>query len=147
MDLVTIDQVMEFAIAAEIDAARRYVDLAHKVDRPELRELLLLIASEEEAHRETLESVREGNLAALSTGSVDVELSVPLAAPQLGPDLTAPQFLLAAIDAERRACQLYSELASRSDDPGLATVLMALAGEETNHWMKLEKAYEEYVGL
>lgn len=147
MELVTIEQVLEFAIEAEIEAARRYLDLAERVDGDELRQLLLLIASEEEAHRETLERVRDGDLTIFARGSAEVQLSVPLGAPSLGPDLTAPQFLLAAIDAERRACQLYSELATSADDAGLATILWALAGEETNHWMKLEKAYEAHVGL
>lgn len=145
MELRTITEIVDFAIAAEIEAARTYRELADRVERRDLRELLVAIAAEEDGHREALERVQEGDLSIFAKGSPAVRLSAPLAAPALGPHLTPTQFLLAAIDAERYACQLYSELAQEADDPGLTTLLDALAVEETRHWQRLEQAYDAMI--
>lgn len=145
MNLVEIEKVVEFAIAAEIEAARTYRGLAERVGRRDLRELLVTIAAEEDGHREALERVQEGDLSIFARGGPAVQLSAPLAAPTLSPDLTPAQFLLAAIDAERQAHQLYSQLAAEADDPGLATLLDALASEETRHWQRLERAYDALI--
>jgi rubrerythrin len=145
MELMKIEQVVEFAIAAEVEAARTYRGLAERVDRRDVIDLLMAIAAEEDGHREALERVREGDLSIFARGGSVVQLSAPLAAPELGPHLTPAQFLLAAIDAERRAHQLYSQLAAEADDPGLATLLDALASEETRHWQRLELAYDALI--
>ncbi len=55
MALRTISEVFDFAVAAEVEAARTYRHLAGRVSREGLRELLLAIADEEDAHRESLE--------------------------------------------------------------------------------------------
>ena len=145
MELRTITEVFAFAISAEVEAARTYRDLAGKVSREGLRELLLAIANEEDAHRESLEQAREGDLSLFARALPTVQLSAPLAVPALNPDATPAQILLAAIDAERRAFALYSELAAAADDPGLTTLLDALAAEETRHWQKLEQAYDDSI--
>ena len=141
----TVEEVFDFAIAAEVEAARTYRDLAAQVKRQGLRALLLAIADEEEAHRESLEQVREGDLSLFAWGAPEIELSAPLVAPALAPDASPAQILLAAVDAERRAFVVYSELAAKADDPGLTTLLEALAVEETRHWQKLEQAYDDYI--
>ena len=145
MKPTTIEDIVDFAIAAEVEASHTYRDLASKVKVRELRDLLLAIAAQEDSHREALERVREGDLSIFATDVGDVEVSVPLGAPPLGPDLSPPQLLLAAIDAERQACQLYSQLAAAAADPGLTTLLEALAREETRHWQQLEQAYDAMV--
>jgi rubrerythrin len=141
----TIKEVFELAIAAEVEAATTYRELADKVERQGVRELLLAIADEEDAHRESLEQAREGDLSLFASALPTVQLSVPLAVPALTPDATPAQILLAAIDAVHLAFTLYSELAAAADDPGLSTLLQALAVEETRHWQKLEQAYDDYV--
>ena len=145
MHPTTVEEVFDFAIAAEVEAARTYRNLAAQVTRQGLRALLLAIADEEEAHRESLEQVREGDLSLFARGAPEIELSAPLEVPALAPDASPAQILLAAVDAERRAFVVYSELAVAADDPGLTTLLEALAVEETRHWQKLEQAYDDYI--
>ena len=121
MALRTISEVFDFAIAAEIEAARTYRDLASRAKRHDLRRLLLSIADEEDAHQKSLEQIREGDLSLFAVKLPEIELSAPLAAIGLDPEMTQAQLLLAAIDAERQACQLYTELAVATDDLGLST--------------------------
>jgi rubrerythrin len=145
MALRTISEVFDFAIAAEIEAARTYRDFASRVKRHDVRRLLLSIADEEYAHQKSLEQVREGDLSLFAMTLPEIELSAPLAAVGLDPEMTSAQLLLAAIDAERQAYQLYTEFAAATDDLGLSTLLRSLAVEETRHWQKFEQAYDAVV--
>jgi rubrerythrin len=145
VDLRTIEEILDFAIEAEVAAAANYRDLADRVHREGLRELLLAIAQQEEAHRDSLERVREGDLSLFAVGLPAVELSAPSAVAALGPNMSAAQLLLAAIDAERQAHQLYSSLAREARDAGIITLLDALAREEARHWRELEVAYDTLI--
>jgi len=145
MELRTIKEVLDFAIEAEVKAAQIYRDLAGRADHRDLRTLLLTLADLEEEHWKSLERVREGDLSLFARESPVVQLSVPDFVPELSPEMTLAQLLLAAIDAERRTHELYSGLAREAGDPGLATLLDALAREELNHWQRLKQAYDAFI--
>jgi rubrerythrin len=145
MELRTIKEVLDFAIEAEVQAAQVYRDLAGSAVHQDLRTLLLALADVEEEHWKSLEEVREGDLSLFARKAPVVQLSVPCFVPELSPEMTLAQLLLAAIDAERRAHELYSGLAREAIDPGLATLLDALAREEINHWQQLQQAYDTFI--
>ena len=125
------------AIAAEELAAATYRSLAERAARDDLRSLLSDMAAQEEAHRRALERVREGDLTLFAKEAPPVEvLWAPSTAPNVDPLSSHATALLAAIDSERQAFQLYANLARATDDPGLKTLLNALAREEASHWHK-----------
>ena len=62
MGFANIDEVLDYAIAREEEAAALYTDLASRVDRPGMREAFLEFAKEEEGHKLHLESVKSGQL-------------------------------------------------------------------------------------
>ena len=59
--------------------------------------------------------------------------------------MTYAEGLIVAIKAEQAAQELYTSLAEATDDPNLAAVFMALAGEEAKHKQRFELEYEEAV--
>ena len=56
----TIEEVLDFAIANEMEAHDFYVDLAKKMERPEMRRAFEEFANEELGHKVKLEAVRAG---------------------------------------------------------------------------------------
>ena len=141
-------EVLDMAIAEEEKAAKAYRELAAAVERDEVRKMLIRFAEEEEAHKEALMNVRLGDLEVFAKPWP--EKSELLFLPQegeLAPDAKPSTVILAAMDDERRAFLLYTALAERSEDPGVKTLLGAIAREESHHWSSLEKIYDSMCRL
>ena len=69
MGFDNIDEILDYAISREEEAAALYTDLAELADRPGMREAFLEFAEEEEGHRRHLESIKAGELPALLMAS------------------------------------------------------------------------------
>jgi len=145
---LSLDEVLDLAIAKEEEAAQGYRDLAAAAENDTIREMFMTFATEEEAHRDSLMQVRLGDLQifAKSWPEESELLFVPQEG-ELNPDAKPPAVILAAIDAERRAFLLYKALAERSEDNGVKTLLDAIAREEAHHWNSLQKVYDSMCGL
>ncbi len=141
-------EVLEMAIEEEEKAAKAYRNLAAAAEKDEVRGMLIRFAEEEEAHRESLMNVRLGDLEVFAKPWPEKSelLFVPREG-ELAPDATPPTVILAAMDDERRAFLLYTALAERSEDPGVKTLLGAIAREEAHHWHSLEKIYDSMCHL
>ena len=140
------DRILDSAIQEEIAAARRYLELAARATRDDVRELLESLAAEEEKHRQALEQVRAGDLTPFASPGPSQELLLaPSCEIELGPDATIARALLVAIDLEQAAFRRYTALARHAQDPGVRTLLEMLARQETGHWKRLEEAYERVI--
>ena len=146
MGFATIDDIVDYAISKEEEAATLYNDLANRVDRPGMRQAFLEFAKEEEGHKRHLESIKAGEMPALTRGQVrGLGIAEHLAAPTPSGGMTYAESLAFVIKAEQAACELYEGLASAADDPNLAAVFSALATEEAKHKLRFEIEYEEVV--
>ena len=146
MGFANIDEILDYAISREKTAAALYVDLAELADRPGMREAFLEFAKEEEGHRRHLESIRAGELPALTVHQVQ-NLGIADHLVELEPTAatTYAEGLIVAIKAEQAAQELYTGLAEATDDPNLAAVFIALASEEARHKHRFELEYDEVV--
>ena len=146
MTFSNIEEILDFAISKEEEAAALYVDLAERVDRPGMRKAFLEFAKEEEGHKRHLESIKSGGLPALTIHEVQaLGIAEHLVAPELTDGMTYAEALAFAIKAEQAANELYTGLAEATDDPNLVAVFTALAGEEQRHRHRFEIEYEEVV--
>jgi rubrerythrin len=146
MSFANIDEILDFAISKEEEAAALYADLAGRVDRPGMREAFLEFAGEEEGHKRHLESIKAGGMSALTVHQVQaLGIAEHLVAPELTDGMTYAEALAFAIKAEHAASGLYTSLADATDDPNLAAVFTALASEERKHMHRFELEYEEVV--
>ena len=146
MEFTTIDEVLDFAISREEQAATLYRELAERVGRPGMRVAFLEFASEEDRHKRHLESVKAGELPALEDHQVqNLGIAEHLVEPQSTANLTYAEALIAVIKAEQAAHELYTGLAAVTDDPNLAAVFAALASEEAKHKNRFEMEYDEVV--
>jgi rubrerythrin len=146
MGFANIDKILDYAISREEEAAALYTDLAELADRPGMREAFLEFAREEEGHRRHLESIKAGELPALTIHQVQsLGIADHLVEREPAAAMTYAEGLIVAIKAEQAAQELYTGLAEATDDPNLAAVFTALAGEEAKHKQRFELEYEEAV--
>jgi len=146
MDFANVDEILDYAISKEEEAAALYTDLAELADRPGMREAFLEFANEEDGHKRHLESIRAGDLPALTIQQVqNLGIADHLVQREPSAAMTYAEGLMIAIKAEQAAQELYMGLAEATDDPNLAAVFSALAGEETKHKLRFELEYDEMV--
>ena len=146
MDFQNIDEVLDYAISKEEEAAALYLELAERVERPGMRDAFREFAKEEEGHKRHLESIKAGQLPALTVHQVQgLGIAEHLAAPEPSTNMTYAESLAFVIKAEQAAHELYEGLAEATDDPNLAAVFTALASEEAKHKRRFELEYDEVV--
>jgi len=142
----TIDDVLQYAIGQEEKAADLYRRLAARTKKPGMRKLYEGFAREEEGHKAKLINVKtERLLQPADEQTVDMKMTDYLVEPEVGPDLGYQDALILAMKKEKAAFRLYSDLAEKSPDPQLKTVLLSLAQEEAKHKLRFEIEYDEVV--
>ncbi len=146
MKFDSVQAVLDFAIAREVEAASLYRTLADEVTRPGMREAFLEFAAQEEGHRARLEAVKAGETAPLpSTTAEHLNISEYLVEAQPEPGMTYQRALLYAMKAEEAAYRLYTDLAASVSEPGLVSLFRALAEEEVRHKQRFESEYDDIV--
>ena len=146
MGFANIDEILDYAISKEEEAAALYTELAERIERPGMREAFLEFAKEEEGHKRHLESIKSGELPALTIRQVQgLGIAEHLAKPEPSANMSYAEALAFVIKAEQAAHELYTGLAEMTDDPNLSAVFTALAGEEAKHKRRFEVEYDEVV--
>jgi rubrerythrin len=146
MQFAGIDEILDFAIAREEEAAALYASLATTVARPGMRQAFLEFAAEEGRHKARLMRVKAGEMPAVSHEKVvSLGIAERLVPAEPTPNMTYAEALRFAMEAEKAAFRLYTDLAAATDDPGLVEVFRSLAAEEAKHKLRFEIEYDEHV--
>ncbi len=146
METRSIDEILDFAIAREEEAAALYASLARTVERPGMRETFLEFAAEEGRHKARLLKVKAGELPAMSGERIaTLGIAETLVTPEPSANMTYAEALRYAMEAEKKAFKLYSDLADAAADPALAAVFASLAQEEAKHKLRFEIEYDDHV--
>jgi rubrerythrin len=142
------NEILEFAINEEAAAAKFYRELAEKVEKPWMKNVLISFAKEEEGHKKKLERVlTQGFSAAAAKAVTDLKISDYLVDIEASDDISYQDALIVAAKKEKAAFRLYSDLAEKMDDPELKQVLLFLAQEEAKHKLRFEVEYDEQILL
>ncbi len=143
-ELQDMTAILDFAIGEEIAAAAFYTDLAQRTTRPDLREALVGFAREEEGHRARLEAIKAG-AATLAPGQAVSSLKIAdyLVDVAPSPQMSYREALVVAINKEKAAHRLYSDLAARAAETSLRDAFLALAAEEARHRLRFEMEYDD----
>ena len=142
----SVEQILDFAIVREEEAARKYRELAEQAEQVELRRLFEEFAQEEVIHREKLRLVKAQKLLLPSQDRlIDLRLKHYVVDVHPEHERGFQQALLSAIRKEKAARALYQDLAEYVDgDSEVRTLLLALAAEEGKHQQQFEKYYDTY---
>ena len=142
-EFVADDEILEMAVAREVDANRFYVALASRSHEPHIRQIFLELAAEELEHKEKLE------LEIMKTGRVVNTHKLPTGLKYDQPDYTPRDFeidyrdiLLIGIQKEEASIRLYNDLARMTNSANSRQTLVELAREETGHKQRFEAVFE-----
>jgi len=140
----TTDDLLDFAIEKEAQAATFYESLAERATSPIMRMHLLDFAAEERRHREKLLGFRLSRIPLLPSGNPLETLGVTrrLQPITVDEDLTMKDALHLAMREEKAAFALYFRLAGVTEDKTVRLALMAMAEEEAKHKLHFELAYD-----
>ena len=139
------NEILELAIAREVEAYHFYMAVAERVDNPEMRQVLKEFAREELEHKSKLE------LEVLKTGQIlPVDEELPKASRDNYVvsntdsllDMDYKDILLLAIEKEAASFRTYINLVPTVYDQQSKEVLLAIAEEEVKHKHRFELEYD-----
>lgn len=140
------DEIIRFAIDGEQEAVDAYTTASEMVTRVNVKEMLLDLARQEQMHKKKLESIDRERVADAAIVNVpDLRIADFMDDVTITADMGYQDILTVAMKREEKAHNLYTTLASNTDDAELRKVFELLAQEEAGHKLALEKEYDEHV--
>jgi rubrerythrin len=140
------NEILDFAIHKEEEAAQFYTDLAARVESAAMREVFESFAREEQGHKAKLLGIkRSGKMEPAARKILDLKIGDYLVDAQPGPAMRYQDALILAIKQEQAALKLYGDLATATPDPDLRALLLGLAQEEARHKLRFEVEYDEHI--
>lgn len=143
-EFVADDEILEMAVAREVDANRFYLALAARSQKPHIRKIFEQLAAEELEHKAKIE------LEIMKTGRVVNTHKTPLGLRYDQPDDTPHDFeiaykdiLLIGIQKEEASFRLYTDLAGMTTDHDSKQTLLAIAQEEAEHKVRFQAVFEQ----
>jgi rubrerythrin len=140
------EDIIQFAIQREEEAAKGYGDMLKIAADEAAKKLLRDLKEEEIQHKRVLQGVTTVKVEASATKDVrDLKISDYLVEEPLGPKMNFQDLLVFAAKKEKKAVELYTDLAKRSKTKEQKKLLEFLAKQEKTHKLRLELEYEKHV--
>jgi rubrerythrin len=138
----SLNEILDYAIAREVEAHQLYTKLARSVQKPEMRKVLEEFAAEELEHKAKLEAVKAGKAAIgdEEVGCLGIADKLRDAKPHK--NMTYRERLAFAMKKEKVSYTLYSSLASAAQTRQLRNTFLKLAQEEAGHKLRFEIEYD-----
>lgn len=147
-DFDSIEEVLDFAIKNEQQAADFYDKLAANSKDSVMAKTFTQYAKEEKGHKSRLEKIKSGGAYSLKSGKVlDLKIGDYLVTSKSSDanDLTYQDALILAMKREKAAYKLYMKLSDLTSDLELEIIFRDLAIEEAKHKLKFETEYDEVI--
>ncbi len=142
----SVEEILNFAIAKEEEAAAFYRQLAARVEWPWMTKTFEQFAREEDGHKAKLLKIQRGKSPVLAAEKVvDLKIGDYLADVDPAGDLDYQRALIVAMKREKASFKLYSDLADLVDDTRLRSLFVVLAQEEAKHKLRFELEYDEHI--
>ncbi len=146
MGFSTFNDVIVFAIRREEEAAKAYGEMMAMAKEESARKLLLDLQEEEKNHKRVLQGLTEARTTAASGKDVrDLKISDYLVDEPLEPAMNFQDLLIFAAKKEKKAVELYKDLAKEAETKELKRLFEYLEKQEKAHKLRLELEYEKRV--
>ena len=145
-DLTNPEEILDFAIEAELRDAAFYSEWAKRVKRPGTKLALEQYADAQLSRSEKLRKVKRGDVELPLFGRIqDLKISDYLVDKEIDRDSHYRDVLVYAMKKEKAAFKLYYDMADHAEDADVIELLLALAQEKATRKLHLELEYDEEV--
>ncbi|MBP1751723.1 MAG: ferritin [Geobacteraceae bacterium] len=146
MEFSTIEDILEFALEKEDASYRLYKSAAKASINLSAKKLFEEMAQQEANHKRFIQQLdREKIERYKSRQAPDLKISEYLVDIPYREDMTYQEILVYSMKSEEKACRLYAEAETMTDDPELKKLFRMLANEEKKHKFYLESLYDDKV--
>jgi len=150
MDFNSIDDILDFAIEKEIEAAEFYEDISEKEGFRDKKEMMRDFAAEERKHQKLLEDVKSGSLGAQLDDYDfkwinDLKRSNYVADIEYHSGMGYSDLLLLAMKREEKSLKLYNDMLPNARNDEQKKVFKMLCQEEAKHKLALETMFDDYM--
>jgi len=145
-NLNTVDEILDFAIEKEQDAFEFYTLWSGKVESNAISDVFRELAVNEKAHKAFLTDVKSGKKIPPAPKEVtNLSISDYLVEIEPTPGMDYQSALMVAMQREKSANQLYTNLASKVSAEEIQNMFLTLAAEEAKHKLRLESIYDDEI--
>jgi rubrerythrin len=142
----SINDILDFAMEQEQEAINFYRQLAAHSKNDEMKAVFEEFAKEEVSHKARLQKIKNEQLFNIESEDVaDLKIADYVVNVKPTPDMKYEDALKLAMNKEKAAFKLYTNLAQKVTSHDLKIVFQSLAIEESKHKLRFELEYDEYV--
>jgi rubrerythrin len=150
MDFNHLDEIIDFAIAKEVEAEEFYKSVAQQESFAGKKEMFLEFAAEEKKHQTLLGDLKSGKVGKSLDDYkfkwiTDIKRSNYVHEVAYRPGMAYQEILLLACKREEMALALYNELQVKAEMDDARKVFKILCQEEARHKLALETLYDDYM--
>ncbi|MCF8052107.1 MAG: ferritin family protein [Desulfobacterales bacterium] len=148
MSFSSYDEIIQFAIEKEIEAAEFYERCATEESFSGARKTLEEMAGEERKHQKMLENIEQSKapLEGYDWKWIpDIKRSDYMVDLTYEPGMHYTDILRLAMKREENALKLYNELQDKTPEEGQKKIFKMLCQEEAKHKLFLETLYDDYM--
>jgi rubrerythrin len=142
----SVDEVLDYAIEKEEEAAKFYADLAKRPLSEEVKKAFEGFAEAELKHKRLLEEVKSGKAQLKDESIHNPVITKIIKEAEVKGDMTIEEALTIAIKREQVSYRLYIELAVEAMTYETLDIFVRLAQEEARHKLWIEKEYKKITG-
>jgi len=138
------NEILEFAIAREVEAYNFYMALADRVESPEIAKVFKDLAKEELEHKAKLELevMKTGKTLAAAEKVTIPEHDYIISDVNSALDMDYKDVLMLGIEKEEASFRTYVNLLPSIHDQESREVILAIAEEEVKHKLRFETEYD-----
>ena len=146
MSFETFDEIMEYAIEKEIEAATFYEEVSRQEIYSGAKDVFEEFAKEERKHQAMLENFSKENIEHYIIEKIpDLKRSDYLVEIPYGPGMPYADILRLAMKREEKALKFYTDFSEKADKEEHKQLFQILAQEEAKHKLKLETILDDYM--
>ena len=148
MNFDSIEEVIQFAIEREKEAAAFYEEASKQGSYSGAKEAFGEFAAEERKHQGILEGFLKGETKVSDyqyKWIPDMKRSDYLVDMEYESGMSYPDMLRLAMKREEKALRLYNEFLEKAEKEDVKNIFKMLCQEEAKHKQKLETLYDDYM--
>ena len=150
MNFNNLTEIIDFAIAKEIEAAEFYRTVSEQESFSGKKEMFMEFAAEERKHQALLEDFKSGKIGAQLVDYefkwvTDIKRSDYVDDITYKPGMPYNDILMLAAKREEKALALYNQMLANADTDEARKVFKILCQEEAKHKLALETMLDDYM--